>query len=103
MSPIVFLAICILGCDALLYFLFQWTYGEKRHGLARKSQSNRATGYSQHSQPLEFVSARSPHRFAGSRHKGLGTSRQNEIVTPIRRTERLAYQRIASSLSSGKR
>jgi hypothetical protein len=103
MSPIVFLAICILGCDALLYFLFQWTYGEKRRGLAGKSDSNRAKSKPQHSQPLEFVSARSPHRFAGSRHKGVGASRQNENVTTIRQTERLAYQQIATSLSDAKR
>jgi hypothetical protein len=30
MSLTVFLAICILGCDLLLYILFQWIYGEKR-------------------------------------------------------------------------
>lgn len=30
MSLMVFLALSILGCDFLLYFLFQWVYGEKR-------------------------------------------------------------------------
>lgn len=28
MSSTLFFALCILGCDLLLYFLFQWTYGK---------------------------------------------------------------------------
>jgi|SRR5580700_12214962 hypothetical protein len=38
MSATLFLAFCILGCDFLLYVLFQWTYGERRRGLSRKSK-----------------------------------------------------------------
>jgi hypothetical protein len=36
MSITVFLAICILGCDFLLYVLFQWIYGEKHRKHARR-------------------------------------------------------------------
>jgi hypothetical protein len=36
MSITVFLAFCILGCDFMLYVLFQWLYGDKRRVLARK-------------------------------------------------------------------
>ena len=36
MSLTVFLALCILGIDFLIYALFQWTYGEKRGALARQ-------------------------------------------------------------------
>lgn len=36
MSLTVFLAICILGCDFLLYVLFQWVYGEKHRKHARR-------------------------------------------------------------------
>lgn len=36
MSITVFLAICILGCDFLLYALFQWIYGEKHRKHARR-------------------------------------------------------------------
>jgi hypothetical protein len=36
MSLTVFLAICILGCDLLLYILFQWIYGEKRRERSRR-------------------------------------------------------------------
>ena len=38
MSAISLLATCILSCDFLLYFLYQWTYGEKRRGLARRRE-----------------------------------------------------------------
>jgi len=40
MSLTIFLAFCILGCDFLLYVLFQWIYGEKH----RKSVRRRAKG-----------------------------------------------------------
>lgn len=40
MSLTIFLAVCILGCDFLLYLLFQWIYGEKD----RKSVRRRAKG-----------------------------------------------------------
>ena len=36
MSFTVFLAICILGCDFLLYVLFQLVYGEKRRKVSRR-------------------------------------------------------------------
>ena len=36
MSITVFLAFCILGCDFLLYALFQWIYGEKHREHARR-------------------------------------------------------------------
>jgi hypothetical protein len=36
MSTTMFLAFCILGCDFLLYVLFQWTYGEKHRKHANR-------------------------------------------------------------------
>ena len=36
MSLRVFMAICILGCDFMLYVLFQWLYGEKHRKHVRK-------------------------------------------------------------------
>jgi hypothetical protein len=36
MSLTVFLALSILGCDFLLYALFQWIYGEKHREHARR-------------------------------------------------------------------
>ena len=37
----VFMAICILGCDFLIYFLFQWTLGEKGRTKRRCTGSKR--------------------------------------------------------------
>ena len=41
MSLTVFLAFCILGCDFLLYALFQWIYGEKHRNHARRTAARR--------------------------------------------------------------
>jgi hypothetical protein len=35
MSLTMFLALCVLGLDFMIYALFQWTYGDKRRALAR--------------------------------------------------------------------
>jgi hypothetical protein len=40
----VFLAICILGCDVLLYILFQWIYGEKYRDRSRRLAARRKSG-----------------------------------------------------------
>jgi hypothetical protein len=36
MSLTVFLALCILGLDFIIYAFFQWIYGDKRRALARQ-------------------------------------------------------------------
>jgi hypothetical protein len=41
MSFTVFLAFCILGCDFLLYVLFQWIYGEKHRNHSRRMAARR--------------------------------------------------------------
>jgi hypothetical protein len=41
MSLTMFLAFCILGCDFLLYVLFQWVYGEKHKNHARRVAARR--------------------------------------------------------------
>ena len=40
----VFLAICILGCDVLLYILFQRIYGEKYRDRSRRLAARRKSG-----------------------------------------------------------
>jgi transposase len=100
MSATVFLAICILGCDALLYFLFQWTYGEKHRGLARRSNSRPHTN-SQKSQSIEFVRAS---RKATSRQFPVASRfQQIEGNRQVRRIERQAYQRIAATFAEARR
>jgi hypothetical protein len=41
MSLTVFMALCILSCDFLLYVLFQWIYGEKHRKHPRRSAESR--------------------------------------------------------------
>jgi Flp pilus assembly protein TadB len=41
MSLTMFLAFAILGCDFLLYALFQWIYGEKYRDHARRVAARR--------------------------------------------------------------
>jgi hypothetical protein len=41
MSLAIFLAICIVGVDFLIYVLFQWTFGDKRRAIARKLAAHR--------------------------------------------------------------
>lgn len=100
MSATVFLAICILGCDALLYFLFQWTYGEKRRGLPRRSSSRPGPADSQKSQPIEFVPAR--RKTPASKHTAHASFLQIGETSQLRRMERHAYQRIAATLAGAR-
>jgi hypothetical protein len=44
MSITMFLAFCILGCDFMLYVLFQWIYGEKHRNRARRLANRRHKG-----------------------------------------------------------
>jgi hypothetical protein len=41
MSLAIFLILCILGIDFLIYVLFQWTFGDKRRVLQRKIEEQR--------------------------------------------------------------
>lgn len=44
MSITMFLAFCILGCDFMLYVLFQWIYGEKHRNRTRRLATRRQKG-----------------------------------------------------------
>ncbi len=52
MSLNVFVTLCIVGIDFLVYFLFQWTYGDKRRAMARKLAAIRRASDRQSSGPL---------------------------------------------------
>jgi hypothetical protein len=57
MSLTVFLAICVLGLDFMIFVLFQWLYGEKNRNRFRRSATRRHAAHSQ--TPLYYVSSRS--------------------------------------------
>jgi len=44
MSFYVFIAVCVLGVDFLLYVMFQWMYGDKRREIERKLAACREGG-----------------------------------------------------------
>lgn len=103
MSATVFLAICILGCDFLLYALFQWTYGEKRRGLSRRSRTPKTAMDTPDARPFLVASRKS----AAAGVQRLQTSRRrttNENVSDLGHlTEVRAYRRIAASFAQAKR
>jgi hypothetical protein len=62
MSLNVFVTLCIVGIDFLVYFLFQWTYGDKRRAMARKLAAIRRASGPQSSGPLAVSAQSSGHR-----------------------------------------
>ena len=41
MSLTIFLALCILGMDFMIYVLFKWLYGDRRNLIARRVTAQR--------------------------------------------------------------
>ena len=57
MSLTVFFAICILGCDFMIFVLFKWLYAEKRREPSKRSALGKHAMPSQ--SPLYYFPARS--------------------------------------------
>ncbi len=103
MSATLFLAFCILGCDFLLYFLFKWTYGEKRRGLTRRSSAPKGAMNQPDARP--FLAAYRKGSTGGARHLSSAARRMNrgEAGEFGQFNEARAYRRIAASFAQGKR
>ena len=43
MSFTAFLTLCVLGCDFLIYFLYEWAFGERRRERMRKGAFRQRT------------------------------------------------------------
>jgi hypothetical protein len=103
MSATLFLAICILGCDFLLYILFQWTYGERRRGLARRSSAPKSAVNQPDARPFLIASRRTAvggvRRLQSMRQRAA----REEHSDPGQFNEVHAYRRIASSFAQVKR
>jgi hypothetical protein len=52
MSLTVFLALCILGLDFMIYGFFQWIYDDKRSALARQLAARKIALKEQSSRPF---------------------------------------------------
>jgi hypothetical protein len=103
MSATIFLAICILGCDCLLYFLYQWTYGEKRRGLLRGSHARKSAVTEQSGQPFMVFSRKS--RPEEKREplsvRDRAPRKRSGVYKPF--PEKRAYRRIMASFAHAKR
>lgn len=90
MSLTILLALSILGCDFLLYSLFQWVYGEKR-GLRhiRSLRQPDREGKSPQPRLVQTITAPSPRR---------SSSPSSISPSPSGAREELVYRRIAASL-----
>jgi hypothetical protein len=100
MSLMVFLAICILGVDVLIYFLYEWAFGEserirKRHPRCRFERF-----------PVE-ISATTKPRSDANRAASTVIEMHPVNSTPLPSVsdaqERLAYRRLATSHAPVKR
>lgn len=103
MSATVFLAICILGCDFLLYVLFQWTYGEKRRGLSRRSRAPK--GAVNQPDPRPFLVSSRPSAARNAQRVQMmrqGTAKEKDGEQG-QFSEVRAYRRIAASFAQAKR
>jgi len=56
MSLNIFLMICILGIDFMIYVLFQWIFGDKRSAIARKVALTRKSLNEQSARPYLVAS-----------------------------------------------
>ena len=104
MSATVFLAFCILGCDFLLYVLYQFTYGEKRRGFSRRAKAPKHAAMNQPDARPFLVASR---RAATARTLQLQNMRKRVsregVTDPGQFNEVRAYRRIASSFAQAKR
>jgi len=98
-----FLAFCILGCDFLLYFLFQWTYGEKRKDLSRKTRTPMSPMNQPDARP--FLVAYRRNTTGGVRRLPSTAQRttDDDANDLGHLTEARAYRRIAASFAQAKR
>jgi hypothetical protein len=56
MSLDVFVAVCVVGMDFLIFALFQWTYGERRQTTAKKLAAQRTAMKADKARPFVVVS-----------------------------------------------
>jgi hypothetical protein len=52
MSVNIFMGLCVLGVDFLIYVLFQWTYGDKRRAMQKKLAEQRKAMEVEKSRPF---------------------------------------------------
>jgi hypothetical protein len=103
MSLTIFLAICILGCDVLIYFLYEWAYGESKRIRARRASPRWAAETGARRGQVSSTNANGANR---SRVIELDRKRERPARIsgrPNAFQEQVAYRRMASSFGQVKR
>jgi hypothetical protein len=95
MSLTVFLAICVLGCDVLIYFLYEWAFGEskrirKQRAGSRLNHNAGAQGQSPYGYDEDRAARR---RVVDMDRKRMRSAAA--LSRPNAADERLAYRRLA--------
>lgn len=103
MSLTLFVTLCVLGCDLLIYFLYQWALGERRRTLMRKAVSRQRAEALANRQLRPMVVAESsatarPVDAMGAKRRPRPDSRR----IANRYSEELAYRRVAASFAQSK-
>jgi hypothetical protein len=63
-----FLAICVLACDFMIFMFFQWTFREKYRSRARRVGGRKSAAKIGSPKPY-LVSSRTMHRGRDTEHK----------------------------------
>ena len=103
MSFNLFLTFCVLGCDFLIYFLYEWAFGERRRTLMRRAASRQRAETLANPQPRPLLAAQgSPAARSvlakGAKHRGCPFSPR----IPNRPSEEFAYRRVAACFVQSK-
>jgi hypothetical protein len=98
MSLTIFLAICVLGCDVLIYFLYEWAFGEskriRKHCADSRMNHNAGTqGHSQYGYEEHLAHRRVIEMDRKRARSAAASARSNA------HEERLAYRRLAASFA----
>jgi hypothetical protein len=103
MSLTFFVTLCVLGCDFLIYFLYQWALGERRRTLMRKAVSRQRAEALVNRQPRPMVAAEGS---AAARPVAVMGAKQQPGPDSRRIANRygkeLAYRRVAASFAQSK-
>jgi hypothetical protein len=94
------MALCILGCDFLIYILYQWAFGERRRTLMRRTASRRRAEALRdpHDRPTATAqksSAKKPVMVMDAKRR----RRASSVERSNRYNEELAYRRVAASFA----
>lgn len=104
MSLTLFVSLCVLGCDFLIYFLYEWAFGERRRTRMRKDAARRRSEVLADSQSRP--AAASQNNGAAQPVIVLDANRRKRPTSfgrPSRLNEELAYRRVAASFAQVKR